>query len=909
MRSTFVQVPKALYESPSDVCSTTASCAGAGSEIGSDFGNDSASCLTFPLAPDCFNSDDEVLTSLLERSLMPLEPITQNLCVVLAQPDLTSPRLRSMGFIAVKTLAHFTTHFFKSKECPPNAEALILPSVGDDTSAVQQLVSLLNQNPNAPTIIVVLLASPVRSSTAPQTSAEVSVDFGRQFASSRSDLLQAGADDVIGLCMGEVLRPHRIMEILQRSEYIATKITEIVQSEVRASEDRAARKLQVAYRRFLMHLPGKVLENIPFELPGLVEEWAERRLVAVGEYKATKLLGSGAFGQVYQVKHREFGIRALKVVPKSSLKNAHSLFSLDREICLLMHIDPHPNVVQALEVLHGPSCFHIIMEYAGLLHLHAYTKRMLESSGATRLDDTKIERFSRQQMVGIHHLHMNNICHRDLKPNNWIVNDAGESLKLADFGLAAQIVGSGQLLKHSCGSLPFVAPEVYKMGTATSTPPTAGSAAHALQSKEPPPSYDGLAADMWSFGVGCLELALGPYAVEKMLGWRQRYPADKQVVLSGLRDIPDTWRETGHVKDAALRTIIGNVLVVDPEKRWTIGRVVGREGFDSQQEVRPPRVGKKGGFSRSAASFARGGITARVLESQVGLHARMDHSVSHEDSPAQLSLCQRMGGHSTVAEVVNRMMDLYLWHPGYGECLESSPSRLQQWRKFLASAIPRQLDEEPGSEGEAAVHHEIAAHHAEIDFLSGHLQVMLDKFRLALGDCYVDACYEQEALERFAAMGPFMTQGCKKRMADASVRCSRIWKAGVVAATCRNKMQVYAVNLESCIRKHEGLKETTLAKYDRASIVDRLEGYLRAGTGDNTPASLVSPILAADDGAHLGPVLHLSFCNLARDAFHAAGMDREVISTLHLVNLRQWNALHSQVELRQERCRPELETP
>jgi serine/threonine-protein kinase Chk1 len=61
------------------------------------------------------------------------------------------------------------------------------------------------------------------------------------------------------------------------------------------------------------------------------------------------------------------------------------------------------------------------------------------------------------------HIHEQGVVHRDLKPEN-ILLDAGGTLKVSDFGLAAvwhiQASGKTRQLTDVCGSLPYIAPEV-----------------------------------------------------------------------------------------------------------------------------------------------------------------------------------------------------------------------------------------------------------------------------------------------------------------------------------------------------------------------------------------------------------------------------------------------------------------
>ncbi len=93
-----------------------------------------------------------------------------------------------------------------------------------------------------------------------------------------------------------------------------------------------------------------------------------------------------------------------------------------------------------------------------------------------RLREWQAVRFFRQIIAGVSYCHSFNICHRDLKLEN-ILLDENCNVKIADFGFAA-LQPPDRLLQTACGTPHYVAPEVAK--------------AH---------DYYGPLADVWSCGI------------------------------------------------------------------------------------------------------------------------------------------------------------------------------------------------------------------------------------------------------------------------------------------------------------------------------------------------------------------------------------------------------------------------
>lgn len=102
-----------------------------------------------------------------------------------------------------------------------------------------------------------------------------------------------------------------------------------------------------------------------------------------------------------------------------------------REISLMKELR-HNNILQLLDIIHSETKLILVSEYMDM-----DLKRYMEVYGGAngQLDAAISKSFGFQLLSGIAFCHAQRVLHRDLKPQNLLVNDQGR-LKIADFGLA-----------------------------------------------------------------------------------------------------------------------------------------------------------------------------------------------------------------------------------------------------------------------------------------------------------------------------------------------------------------------------------------------------------------------------------------------------------------------------------------
>ena len=140
-------------------------------------------------------------------------------------------------------------------------------------------------------------------------------------------------------------------------------------------------------------------------------------------------LGEGTYATVYKGRNRQTGeLVALKEIHLDSEEGTPS--TAIREISLMKELK-HENIVTLHDVIHTENKLMLVFEY-----MDKDLKKYMDARGDRgQLDHATIKRFMQDLLRGTAFCHENRVLHRDLKPQNLLINTKGQ-LKLADFGLA-----------------------------------------------------------------------------------------------------------------------------------------------------------------------------------------------------------------------------------------------------------------------------------------------------------------------------------------------------------------------------------------------------------------------------------------------------------------------------------------
>ena len=180
------------------------------------------------------------------------------------------------------------------------------------------------------------------------------------------------------------------------------------------------------------------------------------REVMLPDFDIIKELGSGSFGNVYLVRHKETKAEyAIKAIDKRNKNNQAEKPYFRREVEVMSKIH-HPNVVQLFGHFEDNLYCYFIMEYISKGNVY----NLLPTDKKKRLSTKVCSFIIRDVISAVYFLHHMNppIIHRDIKPENVLLGD-GLVAKLTDFGWS-NYMQEGEKRTTVCGTPIYLAPEI-----------------------------------------------------------------------------------------------------------------------------------------------------------------------------------------------------------------------------------------------------------------------------------------------------------------------------------------------------------------------------------------------------------------------------------------------------------------
>ncbi|CAG09940.1 unnamed protein product, partial [Tetraodon nigroviridis] len=319
-----------------------------------------------------------------------------------------------------------------------------------------------------------------------------------------------------------------------------------------------------------------------------------------GDWDIVETIGKGTYGKVYRVTNKKDGSQAavkvldpVNVSPLGAQPPSRFGFSLsllvkvtdetraaavgtgvsldvdeeiEAEYSILRSLSNHPNVVKFYGMFYkcdssSGGQLWLVLELCNGGSVTELIKGLL--TRGRRLQEPVISYILYSALLGLQHLHNNQIIHRDVKGNNILLTTEG-GVKLVDFGVSAQLT-SARLRRNTSVGTPFwMAPEVIAC------------------EQQYDYSYDAR-CDVWSLGITAIELADGDPPLAEMHPVKALFKIPRNP--SPTLRTPDQWcRSFSHfisqclIKDFEARPSVTHLL-----EHPFIKQAHGKEGSLQQQ--------------------------------------------------------------------------------------------------------------------------------------------------------------------------------------------------------------------------------------------------------------------------------------------------------------------------------------
>jgi glycogen synthase kinase 3 beta len=298
-----------------------------------------------------------------------------------------------------------------------------------------------------------------------------------------------------------------------------------------------------------------------------------RRESSQHTYNADRVVDKGTFGVVYLATVAETGeqVAIKKVLQDRRYKN--------RELQIIKELS-HPNVVPLKHAFYTAGkkpdevYLNVVMEFVpDTLYrvIKHYTKMR------SPMPPLLVKLYTYQMYRSLAYIHATGICHRDIKPQNLLVNTAPQILKLCDFGSAKRLVKGEPNVSYICSRY-YRAPELIFGAT----------------------DYDP-AIDVWSAGCVVAEMFLGMplfrgessvdqlVEIIKVLGTPTRAQVNSMNPKYDGWELPEVqprnWNSVLRGAPSEAIDFIASVLTYEPQRRPTALEILSHHYFE---ELRAP---------------------------------------------------------------------------------------------------------------------------------------------------------------------------------------------------------------------------------------------------------------------------------------------------------------------------------
>ncbi|XP_054565790.1 cyclin-dependent kinase 3 [Eptesicus fuscus] len=294
-------------------------------------------------------------------------------------------------------------------------------------------------------------------------------------------------------------------------------------------------------------------------------------------FQKVEKIGEGTYGVVYKARNKDTGqLVALKKI-RLDLETEGVPSTAIREISLLKELK-HPNIVRLLDVVHSEKKLYLVFEF-----LSQDLKKFMDATPVAELPLHLVKSYLFQLLQGVNFCHSHRVIHRDLKPQNLLINELG-AIKLADFGLARAFGVPLRTYTHEVVTLWYRAPEIL------------------LGSK-----FYSTAVDIWSVGcifaemVTCKALFPGDSEIDQLFRIFRTLGTPSEATWPGVTQLPDykgsfpKWARKGLEDvvpslDPEGKDLLQQLLQYDPSQRISARGALAHPYFSSAETPRAPQA-------------------------------------------------------------------------------------------------------------------------------------------------------------------------------------------------------------------------------------------------------------------------------------------------------------------------------
>ncbi|KAF9976149.1 Cyclin-dependent kinase catalytic subunit [Actinomortierella ambigua] len=335
-------------------------------------------------------------------------------------------------------------------------------------------------------------------------------------------------------------------------------------------------------------------------------------MTILDNYTKLEKIGEGTYGVVYKATERSTGrVVALKKIRLENEDEGVPSTAI-REISLLKELK-HGHIVQLLDILHDESKLYLVFEFLDLdlkRYMDNYSNQVLNAAGQSNSSNAangqvangggsaangtggssnqppglplaSVKSYLHQLIRGVEYCHARRILHRDLKPQNLLI-DKDANLKLADFGLARAFGIPLRTYTHEVVTLWYRAPEILLGSRHYST-----------------------AVDMWSVGCIFAEMVLkkplfpGDSEIDELFKIFKIKGTPNDTVWPGISDLKDykqsfpqwgaqPWEKVVPMLCPEGLDLLSQMLEYDPIKRISAKRALQHPYFHSMTRSTDP---------------------------------------------------------------------------------------------------------------------------------------------------------------------------------------------------------------------------------------------------------------------------------------------------------------------------------